>query len=88
LFFGAAGIAAVSSILFTVGFMNSYVPMPVHIIILAWILSYGFIVVMPLIYLVEFKLLSNRKDFGKNIIIATLLFSVLSVYSNQTVAQA
>lgn len=80
MFSGAAAIAAVASLLFSVGVMNPFVPMPLHMVILAWTLSYGFILVMPIIYLIEFKLLSNRKNFGKIILITALLFSTLSLF--------
>lgn len=79
MFIGAVAIAAVSSLLLTVGVMNPLVPMPLYLVILAWTISYGFIMVLPLIYVIEFKLLSKRNNFGNILLIASLLFSVLGV---------
>jgi hypothetical protein len=79
MFIGAVAIAAVSSLLFTAGIMNPLVPMPLHMVILAWTLSYGLIVVMPLIYMIEFKSLCSRNAFGKIILAAALSFAILSI---------
>lgn len=79
MFSGAVVIAAVASLLFSVGVMNPFVPMPFYMVMLAWMLSYSFIFVIPIIYLIEFKLLSDKNNFGKIILIAALLFSTLSL---------
>ncbi len=79
MFVGAAAIATVSSLLFSVGVMNPLVPMPFYLVMLAWILSYGFVVVLPLVYLIEFKLLSKRENLGVLVLIIASLFSVLSI---------
>jgi len=47
MFFGAAAIAIVSSLVTTVDIMNPLVPIPFYMVILYWVLSYGFIIVMP-----------------------------------------
>jgi hypothetical protein len=77
---GAVALAIVSSLLFTVGVMNPFVPMPLHMVMLAWMLSYGFIFVLPAIYLIQFRALSNRKNFGKVILYTALLLSVFSIF--------
>lgn len=77
--FGSVAIAAVSSLLFSVGRMNAFVPMPLHMVILAWTFSYGFVVVIPVIYMVEFAFLHHKKYFGKLVLIASVVFSILSV---------
>ena len=76
MFGGAITTTAVSSLLFTVGVMNPQVPMPLHMVILGWVLSYGFVVVLPLIYFAEFKSHKNRENFGKVILV---LLSVLNI---------
>ncbi len=76
---GAVVIAAVASLVLSVGVMSIFVPMPLPMVILAWTLSYGFIFVMPIIYLIEFKLLGGRKNFGIIILITAVLFSTLSL---------
>jgi len=76
---GAVLIAAISSLLFTVGVMNPFVPMPLYMVILGWLISYGLIAVMPIIYIFEFKILSDKKYFGKAILIAGLILSILNI---------
>ena len=77
--YGAAAIAAVSSLLFSVGVMNPFVPMPLYLVILAWVLSYGFLLVMPTVYLLVFNFLRKKRKFGRGVFIAALVFSVLSI---------
>lgn len=78
--FGAVAIAAISSLLFTVGVMNPFVPMPRHLVILAWILSYGFLLVMPAVYLLVFNFLRKKGNFGWGVFIAALVLSFLSIF--------
>jgi hypothetical protein len=77
---GAAAIWAVSSLVLTTGVMNPIVPMPFYLVILAWIFSYGFLLIMPIIYLLVFNLLCNKRNFGWGVFIASLAFSVLSIF--------
>ena len=79
MFFGTAAIAVVSSLLLTVGVMNPFVPMPLYLVILAWVISYGFLLVMPSVYLLVFNFLRNKRNFGRGVFIASLVFSVLSI---------
>ncbi|MBI5589479.1 MAG: hypothetical protein HY881_03240 [Deltaproteobacteria bacterium] len=76
--FGAIAIAVVSSLLFTVSIMNPLVPTPFYLLILAWIISYGIIAVLPLIYLAEYWFLSRKNGFGKITLISAVLLSILS----------
>ena len=78
--FGAIAVAAVCSLLFAAGVMNPFVPMPLYLVILAWILSYGFVLVMPTAYLLIFGLLRKRRNFGWGVLIASLAFSILSIF--------
>jgi hypothetical protein len=78
--FGVVAIATVSSLIFTVGVMTPFVPMPLYLFLLAWLLSYGFLLVMPAVYLLVFKFLRNKRSFGWGVFIATLVFSVLSIF--------
>ena len=77
---GGVAIFCVSSLLFLVGVMNPFVPMPLHMVVMAWILSYGFLAVMPTIYILEFKLLSKRSYFGRIVLMSALLFAALNAY--------
>ncbi|CAB5495870.1 hypothetical protein THERMOT_1042 [Bathymodiolus thermophilus thioautotrophic gill symbiont] len=80
MFFGAVAMAIVASFLFLVDSMSPFVPMPFYMLILAWVLPYGFvIVIMPAIYLIEFKLLSHKKNFGKIILVAASLLFILNI---------
>lgn len=77
---GAIIIAIMSSPLFTTITASPLVPMPFYLIFLALFMSYGFILVLPLIYIIEFKLLYNKKNFGKIVLAMILLFSSLNIY--------
>jgi len=80
MFGGGLAILGASSLLFLVGVMNPFVPMPLYMVVMAWILSYGFLAVMPAIYLLEFKFLSQRSYFGKVVLISALLFAAFNAY--------
>ena len=73
---GALAIVLISSLILTVGVMNPFVPMPIYQVILAWIISIFSILVMPLIYLLEMKLISQSKHFS---IIVTALITILAL---------
>lgn len=77
---GGVAILGVSSLLCFVGIMNPFVPMPLYMVILVWTLSYGFLAVMPVIYLLEFELLSQRSYFGKVVFVSALFFTALNAY--------
>jgi len=77
---GGVAILGVSLSLLSVGVMNPFVPMPIYMVVLAWTLSYGFLAVMPVIYLLEFKLLNRRTNFGKVVLISAIFFSALNAY--------
>lgn len=80
LIFGAAAIAAVSSLFLTADVMNPFVPMPLYLVILAWVLSYGFLLVMPAIYLIEFNFLRKKQNCGKGVLVAAFVFFVFSIF--------
>ena len=77
---GAIAIACVSFLPLTVNIMRPFVPMPLYMVIVAWVISYGVLIVMPGVYLMEFKLLSDKKSFGKIILFASLIFAALNFY--------
>jgi hypothetical protein len=80
LFAGAGAIAATASLFFSVDIMNPFAPMPLYMVVMAWTLSYGFLAVMPAIYLLEFQFLSQRSYFGKVVLISASLFAALNAY--------
>jgi len=47
---------------------------------MAWILSYGFLAVMPTIYILELKLLGKRRYFGRVVFISAFFFAALNAY--------
>lgn len=49
---GAVLLAAISSLILTVGIMNVWVPMPIYIVILAWVTLVLFPVLTPATYLI------------------------------------
>ena len=73
---GAVSIALISSLILTVGVMNPFVPMPIYQVIMAWVISIFSIIVMPSIYLLEMKLISQSKHFS---IIVTVLIAILAL---------
>ncbi len=79
LIFGSATIAGVSSLPFATGIMNAFVPMPFYMIFMFWFIFYGILVVLPLLYLIEFIWLSGKRSFGKIILIMSLILSALNL---------
>jgi len=80
MFGGCVVILGISSLLLLVGIMNPFVPMPLYMVIMVWSLSYGFLIVMPVIYLIEFTLLSQSAYFGKAVLISAVFFTALNAY--------
>ena len=76
---GALILAAFSALILTHGMMTPFVPMPVYQVVLAWILSYAFVIVLPLLYVTEYHFLSRKPYFGKIVRTATLILFGLSV---------
>lgn len=77
---GAIIIFIISLPLFITITMSPLVPMPFYLIFLALFMSYGFILVLPLIYIIEFKLLYNKRNFGKIVLVKALIFAILNIY--------
>ncbi len=76
---GTLVLAILSGLMLSVGVMTPLVPMPMHQVLLAWILGYGFIIVLPLCYLISLPLLWRLKAFGNIVIFSALIFASLSV---------
>lgn len=77
---GGVAIFCASSLLFLAGTMNPFVPMPLYMVVMAWFLSYGFLAVMPAIYILELKLLGKKSYFGRAVLISALFVAVLNTY--------
>lgn len=76
---GAIILVAVSVLMLTQGMMTPLVPMPVYQVVLAWILSYAFVIILPLLYVVEYHFLSRKQYFGETLVTTTLILSNLSL---------
>ena len=76
---GAITVAAVSALLLTQGMMTPLVPMPVYQVVLAWVLSYAFVIVLPLLYVAEYHLLAEKAYFGRTVLTMALILAGLSV---------
>ena len=76
---GATLIAAVSSLILIPGVMNPAVPTPIYLVVLAWVISYGFIIVLPLIYIIQFRLFYKSTSFGKFTLITAIIISMLNI---------
>ena len=77
---GAVAIVIVSLPLFKSGSMTPFVPMPLHMVIMGWVLSYASLLVLPLIYVTEVKLLGRIKIFGQIVFIIILAFAAISIW--------
>lgn len=76
---GAILIGLLSSLILTVATMNPFAPAPFYQVILAWIISTFFILVMPIIYLLEMKFISQSKYFTKIVISLIIIFALLDI---------
>lgn len=77
---GAALLAAVSSLIFTVGIMNVWVPMPLHLVLVAWAAHVLAVLLTPALYLLTLKLSSNSSRFPQSVCILIAVFAALSVW--------
>ena len=83
---GVIVLLITSSLLFTSNIPSPLVPVPVYLLLLAWaisylswVLPYAVTVVVPLLYFVEFKWLSNKSNFTRIVSIFAIFLSALSV---------
>ena len=77
-FGGAAVLVALSSSLLWSGVMSPVVPMPLHQILLAWTTTFGFLVVVPAIYLITLWRLWNSKRFPVAVLVVSLALAAMS----------
>jgi len=76
---GAVLIAALSSLILVSGVPTPLAPAPMHLVILLWIIWYGYIAIMPCAYIIEFSLMHQKPYLGKTILLATLVMIVLDI---------
>ncbi|WP_040306571.1 hypothetical protein [Agarivorans albus] len=79
MFGGAILLVAISSLMMATGVMKPWNPIPIYQVILAWIVSFFYLLFIPIIYLIEFKLISQSKHFLKIVTGLTFLLSLLSI---------
>ena len=77
---GAVLIALISSLPLTQDYMSPWVPMPVYLVVLVWLLFFGSILVLPLIYLLEFKAIANSAYFGRVVLILSVVLAGLDAW--------
>eukprot|EP01041_Mallomonas_annulata_P040585 gene40585-64516_t len=56
---GAVLLLGVSTLILTGGVMSAWVPMPIHLVLLAWINSILFLFFTPGLYLLTLKIAAN-----------------------------
>jgi hypothetical protein len=76
---GSILLVLISSLIMTVGYMSTLVPMPIYQVILAWVISTLYIFVVPSVYFIEMQLLSQSKHFIKIVPVLIIIFSLLSI---------
>lgn len=77
---GAALLAGVSSLIFAVGIMNVWVPMPLHLVLVAWAAHEPAVLLTPAIYLLTLKLASSSRRFPHTVGVLIAVFAALSVW--------
>ncbi len=80
LILGVLAVTVTSSLVFIGEPIRVLAPAPFYMMMLAWSMPYGYIVVMSIIYVIEFSLIRNRKNFGTFILILAIFFSVLDIW--------
>ena len=76
---GALALLGSSSIMVTSGAMTAWNPMPVYLVIAAWLFSLGYVFVLPVLYLTEFTLIGRSFHFGKMLIVIITMASGLNI---------
>lgn len=77
---GVVAIVGISSLFFASGVMNPTVPMPVYLVVMAWIISYGFMAILPSVYAIQFGVFYKRPNFGKITFFISILVAALNAY--------
>jgi ABC-type Fe3+ transport system permease subunit len=78
---GSLLIALLSSLLILQRAGDLLTPAPFYLIILAWIVSYGFVLFLPIIYILFTSFASRSNKFTKNVLILVLVLALLdSIY--------
>lgn len=77
---GAVLLSGVSSLIFSMGSMNIWIPCPLYLVVLAWISFFLAPVFTPILYLINIKLSSKSKYFPIITIFLIILFSVLNLW--------
>lgn len=75
---GAIGIAILASLMLVTPAASPFIPIPALLVLLAWSISYGFIFVLPIIYLVELRLIGNNNGLGKIVLSKAVILTILS----------
>lgn len=69
-----------SSLIMFAGRMNVWVPMPVYLVILSWIVFVLYIFFTPGLYLLNLKLFSKSDNFSLITIVLVVMFAVLNAW--------
>ena len=77
---GAALLVGISSLILTVGMMTVWVPIPVHLMMLAWTTVVLFPFLTPALYLLTLELAGKSKHFSIIVLGLVIAFAALSAW--------
>ena len=78
-FFGVCVLIFLSYLIFVPPYMNTLVPMPLHLVLMYWFISYWMILVMPIFYLFQLVIFLMKDKLGIAVLAMTIFFTVLNV---------
>lgn len=76
---GAVLLLGVSTLILTGGVMSAWVPMPIHLVLLAWINSILFLFFTPGLYLLSLKIAASSKHFSAVVLGLVAGFTTLNI---------
>ncbi len=77
---GSLLVLAASSILLFTQNPSILSPTPLYMFLLAWAISYGSALVMPILFALQFMLFRQKSKFGISVLLACLILGVLNAW--------
>jgi len=77
---GIALILALSSTIMFAGSPRLYAPMPIYMLLMAWVISVAYVAVMPILFAIQFKRYHSHPKYGIGLMVAVLVISVLDIW--------
>lgn len=77
---GAIAIAAVTLLILLLNTLNflRLLP-PIHVFVFSMFISFGYVLIMPGVYIILFSFLGDKKFFGKFVLMISIMFSILNM---------